>query len=77
MSEHEHRDVEFNRLNPVGKAIFLTGSVVRVASDFLEFTLRTAGTVLTEAERAFREGLAEDDDDISDARVLSESRERE
>ena len=77
MSDSERRDVEFDRLNPVGKAIYLTGSAVRLASDFLEFSLRTAGTVLTEAEKAFREGLAEEEDDVSDARVLSETRERD
>lgn len=75
MSEPERREVEYDRLNPIGKAIYLTGSAVRVASDFLDFTLRTAGTVLTEAERAFREGLSEEDgEDISDARVLNETR---
>ena len=75
MSDNEKREVEFDRLNPVGKAIYLTGSAVRLASDFLEFSLRTAGTVLTEAERAFHEGLTEtDDDDVSDARVLSETK---
>ncbi|NNF03842.1 MAG: hypothetical protein HKN17_05185 [Rhodothermales bacterium] len=77
MPESEHRDVEFDRLNPVGKVIYVTGSVVRTASDFLEFTLRTAGTLLTEAEKAFREGIAEDEEDISDARVLSETSERD
>ncbi len=74
MSEPERREVEFDRLNPIGKAIYLTGSAVRVASDLLDVTLRTAGTVLSEAERAFREGLSEEDgEDISDARVLNET----
>jgi len=74
MSDPEHREVEFERLNPIGKAIYLTGSAVRLASDVLEFSLRTAGTVLTEAERAFHEGMSEDvDEDVSDARVLSET----
>lgn len=78
MPEPQRRKVEFDRLNPIGKAIYLTGSAVRVASDFLDFTLRTAGTVLTEAEAAFREGLSEEDgEDISDARVVDETPETE
>lgn len=74
MPDPERRDVEFDRLNGVGKAIYLTGSAVRLASDFIEFSLRTAGTVLTEAEKAFREGLTDEEDDVTDARVLSETK---
>jgi hypothetical protein len=42
-------------------------------SDFVEFGLRTAGRVLDEADRAFHEGLNASDEDVSDARVISES----
>ncbi len=63
--------VEFNRLNPVGKAVFIAGSAFKTLGALLDFTVGAVGSVWTEAEKAFRDGL---DDDVEDANVIREDR---
>jgi hypothetical protein len=63
------RKVEFDRLNWMGKAIFLTGQVARAAGTVVETIVDQAGTLIGEAERAFREGI---DGEIEDAKILDE-----
>lgn len=61
--------VEFNRLNTVGKAVFIAGSAFKTLGALVDFTVGTIGTVWTEAERALREEL---DDGIEDAKIIDE-----
>ena len=74
MTDPERRIVEFDRLNWLGKAVFVTGNVARVVGGLLDFVVdRTAG-IIGDAERAFREAL---DDSVEDAKILDEKGEEE
>lgn len=63
------RDFEFDDLNGLGKAVFLTGAFVRGASRLLEGALHRAADIAVESERAFREGL---DPNVDEAKILEE-----
>lgn len=69
MSDPDNRLVEFNRLNSVGKAVFIAGSAVKTLGALVEVTVDTIGTIWTDAEQAFRKAL---DDGIEDAKVIDE-----
>lgn len=64
--------VEFERLNLVGKAVFLTGAAVRTTASLIDFVLERAADVFVEAERAYLQGR---DPNVDDAKVLREWRE--
>lgn len=70
MSESDKRLVEYDRLNLLGKAAFLGGSAVRLASGLIDAAVHRAADVYVDAERAFRQGL---DPNIEDAKVIEES----
>ena len=83
MPEPDNRLVEFNRLNPVGKAVFIAGSAFKTLGALVDFTVGTIGTVWTEAERAFKEEVEGGTDDnihegtrerIEDAKIIREDR---
>lgn len=69
MSEPDQRLVEFNRLNPVGKMVFVAGSVFKTLGALVDFTVGTIGTVWDEAEKAFEQGRS---DQVEDAVILEE-----
>ena len=69
MASEEERKVEFSRLNLVGKAVFVTGTTVRFVGDLLETIAGSISTIITDAEKAFREGA---DPNIDEAKVLEE-----
>ncbi len=69
MSDPDNRLVEFNRLNSVGKAVFIAGSAVKSLGALVEVAVDTIGTIWTDAEKAFRKAL---DDGIEDAKVIDE-----
>lgn len=69
MEERDNRIVEFERLNLVGKAIFVSGAAARLAADLLERAVDRAADVVVEAEKAFRQGR---DPNVDDARILEE-----
>jgi hypothetical protein len=69
MSDPDYRLVEFNRLNPVGKMVFVAGSVFKTLGAFVDFTVGAIGTVWDEAEKAFEQGKS---DQIEDAVILDE-----
>ena len=48
--------VEFNRLNPVGKVVFVAGSVFKTLGALVGFTAGVVGNVIDEAEKAFDQG---------------------
>lgn len=71
MAEPDNRLVEFNRLNPVGKAVFIAGSTFKTLGEILDFTVGAIGTVWTEAEKAFNDEI---DDGVEDAKIIDEDR---
>ena len=66
----DNRLVEFERLNLVGKAIFITGSTFRFVGDLLTTVADSVGEIISEAEKAFSEGK---DPNIDEAKILDES----
>ena len=71
MPEPDNRLVDFNRLNPVGKAVFIAGSAFKTLGAILDFTVGAVGTVWTEAEKTFRDEV---DDGVEDAKIINEDR---
>ena len=66
---NDRRIIEFERLNPLGKAVFLTGAAVRTTASLIDKTLERAADILIETERAFKEGR---DPNVDDAKILEE-----
>ena len=73
MSDPGDRLVEFDRLNVVGKAVYLSGQAARVAGGLIDAVVDQAASIYVQAERAFRDGL---DPEIEDARILEETDDR-
>jgi hypothetical protein len=69
MSDPDGRLVEYERLNVLGKALFLGGTAVRLAADAIDATVRRAADIYVDAEKAFQEGR---DPNIEDAKILDE-----
>lgn len=69
MDDQDTRIVEYRNLNTLGKAVFLTGAAARFAADLIETAVDHAAGMVTDAERAFRQGL---DPNVDDAKILEE-----
>lgn len=69
MEESRDRIIEFERLNLLGKALFVSGAAARVTAGLLEKAVDRAADIVTDSERAFRQGR---DANIDDAKVLEE-----
>jgi hypothetical protein len=69
MTDPERRIVEFERLNWLGKAVYVTGNVSRLVEGLLDFVVDRTASLIGDAERAFREAL---DDTVEDAKILDE-----
>ena len=67
----ERREVEFEKLNVLGKTVYLTGAASRMAAEALDSALRRAADLAVDTERAFRQGL---DDSVDDAKIIAERR---
>ena len=67
-SDDQNKLVEYDRLNSVGKAVFIAGSAYRVAEKVIGYTFTTLQTIWEEAEKAFAEG----NDPASDDAVIIE-----
>lgn len=61
--------VQFEELNLVGKVVFATGTVFKMAETAFDFTLSTLGKAWNEAEKAFHEELR---DTSNDAVIIEE-----
>jgi hypothetical protein len=61
--------VEFERLNWLGKAVYIGGVATHLASRAIEVSVEKASDLWVEAERAFKDGLG---DGIEDARIIEE-----
>ncbi len=67
----EKREIEYDKLNVLGKAVYLTGAVSRLAASAIDRAVHRAVDVAVDTERAFREGL---DDTVEDAKIIAERR---
>ena len=72
MSKEENKIVEFDRLNALGKAIFVAGTAFNTIGTLFDYTVNAIGNVWTLAENAFLEGSSEE---IDDAVILDEKSE--
>lgn len=61
--------VQFDRLNLLGKAIFIAGAAVRTTSSLIDFALEKTVELVEDAERAYQQGR---DPNIEDAKILEE-----
>lgn len=68
-SNKGNREIQFDRLNWLGKAVFVSGQLARMAGSVLETAVDTAAGLIAETERAFRDGM---DPRIEDAKILEE-----
>lgn len=68
-NSEDRRVIEYERLNLLGKAVFLTGTAIRTSASLIDKALDRAVDLVIEAEDAFRQGL---DADVDDAKVLKE-----
>jgi len=69
MSKEKNKIVEFDRLNAVGKAVFIAGTAFTTIGTIVDYTVSTIGDIWTAAEEAFAEGSS---DNIEEAVVLEE-----
>ena len=69
----ERQIIEFDRLNLVGKAVFIAGAAVHTTATAIDTMLEKAVDLVLEAERAFKEGL---DSTVEDAKILEEHEDR-
>lgn len=69
MDDSRKKIVEFSRLNAIGKAVYVGGAAVRFASELLDAAIDRVAEVVSEAERAFKQGR---DPNVEDAKILEE-----
>ena len=69
-SDKNNKLVEFDRLNSVGKVVFLAGTVYKAAEQIADYTLSSLSAVWDEAEKAFTDGLS---DAVDDAVIIDET----
>ena len=73
-SEDDHKIIKFDELNLLGKLVFVSGVLTRTASGIVQTAVDATAEIITEAEKAFKEGL---DPNIEDAKVIEEIEEKE
>ncbi len=69
----DRRIIQFDQLNVLGKAVFLTGAAVRTTVSLIDKALDRAVDLVVDAERAFQQGR---DPNVEDAKILEEHEER-
>ena len=75
MPDPEDRQIiEYDRLNWIGKTVFLAGTLVNGAAALIDTALDKTVDLVLEAERAFKEGL---DSSVENAKILDEWEEDE
>ena len=65
----ERQIIEYDRLNWLGKTVFIAGVAVNTTANLIDAALGKAVDLALEAERAFKEGL---DAPVENAKVLDE-----
>jgi hypothetical protein len=68
-SDESRRDVEFQRLNWLGKTVYLGGNALRLTANLIDSAVDRASAIADESKRAFEREL---DPDIEDATVIEE-----
>jgi hypothetical protein len=66
----ENRLVEFERLNLIGKAIFITGTTFKFVGDLLNTVAESVSEIIADAEKSFNEGA---DPNIDEAKIIDDS----
>lgn len=73
-SDDEHKIIKFDELNALGKLVYVSGILSRTATDIVKTAVDATTEIITEAEKAFKEGL---DPNIDDANIIDETEENE
>ena len=68
-SDDEHKIIKFEKLNLLGKLVYVSGVLSRTATDIVQSAVDATSEIITEAEKAFKEGL---DPNIDDANIIDE-----
>lgn len=68
-SDEPRRDVDFRRLNWLGKTVYLGGSALRLTANLIDSAVDRASSIAEESKRAFEREI---DPDIEDATVIEE-----
>ncbi len=63
------KKIEFDRLNLIGKAVYIGGAGFRVVAGAIDSAVNRAVDIYLDAEKAFKQGL---DPNIEDAKILDE-----
>ena len=63
------RIIKFNDLNLLGKAVYVSGLFTRAATKVVDSTIKATVDIVTEAEKAFKQGL---DPNVEEAKILEE-----
>ncbi len=69
--------VRFEHLNPVEKAVYVTGAVATVATTWIERALERAADLIVQAERAFEQGRREGSVNAGTAADIEDARFRD
>ncbi len=69
MTQKPDRRVDFEKLNLVGKTLFVGGALFRALAKGLDTAIDKTSSLVVDVERSFRDGL---DDNIEDAKILEE-----
>lgn len=69
----ERRDIDFRRLNLLGKIVYAGGAAARAVGTGVDRVLNHVADVVVHSEKAFREGL---DDNVDEARIVKEEKRR-
>ena len=72
-SEDEHKIIKFDDLNLLGKLVYVSGVLTRTASGIVQTAVDSTAEIITEAEKAFKEGM---DPKVDDATIIEEIEEK-
>ena len=68
-SDRDDKIVQFEKLNLLGKAVFVGGFLTRAATHVIDSAIKATADIVIEAEKAFRQGV---DPNIEDAKIIEE-----
>lgn len=71
--EDEHKIIKFDNLNLLGKLVYVSGLMTRTATGIVQTAVDATAEIITEAEKAFKEGL---DPNVDDATIIEEIEEK-
>ncbi|MBX2819445.1 MAG: hypothetical protein KTR29_07180 [Rhodothermaceae bacterium] len=72
-SDDEHKIIKFDELNLLGKLVYVSGVLTRTATDIVQSAVDATSEIITETEKAFKEGL---DPNVEDAKIIDEIEEK-